>query len=34
VQSGHGLLQRICLLLTQSGHHRPNLIGFENWRRP
>jgi hypothetical protein len=25
-QSGHGLLQRICLLLTQSGHdlgHNP-----------
>ena len=23
-----------CLLLTQSGHRRSDLIGFENWRRP
>jgi hypothetical protein len=31
VQSGHGLLQRICLLLTKSGHWPPLvLIGQHN----
>ena len=32
-QSGHDLLQCKCPLMTQSGHRRPNLIDFENWRR-
>ena len=30
----YAVLHCICPLMTQSGHRRPNLIGFENWRRP
>src|SRR4029434_7821973 len=26
--------ETVCPLMTQSGHRRPNLIGFQNWRRP
>jgi hypothetical protein len=33
-EHGHRLVHCTCLLLTQSGHRRPNLIGFENWPRP
>ena len=33
-QSGHAVLRRTRLLLTQSGHQRPYMVGFPDCRRP